>query len=149
MLDITDRMKAVESNRISNERLRAAEILGKTGYWEWDVKTNKVTWSPGTYLVYDEVESGFTGEFSDFIRRVHPDDQRGLNNIIRWVTETGHSVGYDFRIITRSGEIRYIQTNAVAEKDEAGNLVSIFGNACDQTENKTVRNPKLKRKGII
>ena len=136
MLDITERMKSVERNRISNERLRAAEVLGKTGYWEWHVKTNKVNWSPGTYLVYDEVESGFTGEFSDFMNRVHPDDQRGLNNIIRWVMETGHSVGYDFRIITKSGETRYIQTNAIAEKDEAGNLVSIFGNARDQTENK-------------
>ncbi len=136
MLDITERMKSMERDRVSNERLRAAEILGKTGYWEWHVKTNKVTWSPGTYLVYDEVESGFTGEFSDFMDRVHPDDRRGLSNILRWVMETGHSVGHDFRIITRNGETRYIQTNAVAEKDEAGNLVSIFGNARDQTENK-------------
>ena len=72
--DITDRKKIEQSTRETQERLTLAIRSANVGLWDWDLTTNKVTFSPEwkEQLGYERYE--LTDEFSEWENRVHPDD---------------------------------------------------------------------------
>lgn len=136
MIDITKQKKAEEIVQLSHQRLINAELLGKTGYWTRDAKSGKVTWSEGTYRIFDEVPGNFKENSEDFFRRVHPDDLGRLKAAIQELYKTKLPVSCEFRIKTATGEEKYLGTSAEAIFDNEGNPVSAFGNTIDLTERK-------------
>ncbi|MEK7225926.1 MAG: PAS domain S-box protein, partial [Bacteroidota bacterium] len=137
--DISERKKVEEIIQLSHQRLKNAELIGRTGYWHWDVRTDKVTWSEGTYYVFGEVPGNFKENFDDFIRRVLPEDLENVRQTVQRVYESKQSASYGFWIKTPQGEERYISTTAEVILDDKGEVVSMFGTTNDKTASKIAR----------
>lgn len=138
--DITDRKRAEAVLRRTERRLSHALDATVEGYWEWNVKTGEVFYSPRwiSSLGYSPED---VPDHVDFVMSIiHPHD------VARVVAATqahfeGHTplVQFENRLRMKSGEYRHNQARGrVVERDEAGNPVRMVGTDTDITERKQI-----------
>jgi PAS domain S-box-containing protein len=133
-VDITARKQAEESLRESEERLRLALDAGRVGAWDWDIRTNQVTWSERIYEFHGLPPGTFGGRVEDFAALVHPEDRERVSQAIKQAVENRQPYGAEFRIVRPDGEVRWIATDGRVLFDEAGRPVRMLGATIDVTE---------------
>lgn len=67
---------------------------------------------------------------------VHPDDVNNSKKYLQQLIDQGFYTGYQGRIFTQKGNIRFIEVNSVARKDDDGNLIGSRDIVRDITEKK-------------
>ena len=104
-----------------------AELLAGFGTWRLDLKTDKLEWSHGYYLLLgyepDEVEPSH----ENFFRNIHRDDIAEVQSNFDNAVEHRQPAEVDFRIIAKDGSTRYLHTQMEFEADEQGELTYIIG----------------------
>ena len=100
---------------------------------------------PDTRLVYVSENIALTGYSADdfleervrFDQIVHPDDYERLGEEIRGYAEQdiGDYTQY-YRIVTRDGQIRWVEDTTTTERDEDGKIIYYQGIVVDITERK-------------
>ena len=75
--DISDRKRAEEALRSSEQRLLQAQRVAHVGSWEWEIESGSLSWSPELYEIYGLDPDAFTPTMESFAGFVHPAD-RGL-----------------------------------------------------------------------
>src|SRR5215813_4656598 len=129
--DITKRNRLEESLRESEERLRLAMSSGNIGFWDWDVKSGRTTWSR-------ELEDIFgldhAGSYEAFSSRVHPDDLGAVESEVDAAIRNHKQFDLEFRIVLPSDEIRWLCSRGRGHYDENGRVVRVFGINIDITE---------------
>src|SRR5687768_8661333 len=55
--------------------LAQAEKIAHFGSWEWDISTNKLTWSEELFRIYDLPQQDFENVTEAMLSRIHPDDR--------------------------------------------------------------------------
>ena len=135
-VDITERKRAEEQLRQSEANLVEAQREAKLGSWRFNIATNAVSWSEELYQVFDMDKGEFAGMYQSFLNSVHPDDKPRVLETNRLARETGDPFQVEYRITTRSGQLKHIHEHGYATKDTNGNVVGLFGIAQDVTERK-------------
>ncbi len=132
--DVTEQ-KALEARLRENEaRLAEAQRLAHLGSWEWDIATDRVTWSDELYRIFG-LEPGSTDlTFKTFVSRIHPEDRERMQAMWRQAFQDLQPVSYTYRILRPDGSIRHLSGKAHVKTDAAGKAVRAFGIALDLTE---------------
>lgn len=133
--DITDKRRAEEAMRRSEERFRLAAQAGKMFAYEWDVATDAVVRSGDV----DDV----LGPTSDapltrqqILARVHPDDRvLFAASVTERTTESPH-VQVTYRMLSSDGSVVWLEKTAHAFFDENGRMVRMIGMVSAITEQK-------------
>lgn len=136
---INQQVKTVQELADNEKRLSLALASSHTGVWEWDLRTDRVVWSPE---VYDIVGlPGFDGTFPSFTPLVHPDDlDRILANVQQALTSKEDYTD-EFRIIRPdTGEIRWLKNRGKGRYDADGTPITLMGTVQDITEQKQNQN---------
>lgn len=127
--------KKVEAELIrTNARLMEAEIMGRFGSFEWDVRSDTFSWSKGMMNLY-EVE-GQVQKYEDYLSQVRQEEREDMN---RQVQETLSEKTYPdhYRTITTSrGKVRVLFFRGAVDLDERGEVMKLVGTAQDVTETK-------------
>jgi len=84
--------------------LGAAQV----GTWEWDGRTNRVTWSSETEQIFGLPPGSFEGTYQGFFTLVHPDDRQRLSVAIANAVEDRTPYRIEHRIITPAGSLRWV-----------------------------------------
>jgi PAS domain S-box-containing protein len=137
-IDITDRMQMETALRQQAERLQLALDSGRLGTWEWDVRTNNVTWSDNLEEIHGLPRGGFDGTFAGFQRLVHLEDRERVQRAIHDSFEQGSVYEVEFRTVWPDGSIHWISGRGMAIKDEGGHPIRMTGTAMDVTERKQI-----------
>ena len=119
----------------SEERHALALQGANDGLWDWDVRADKLYFSPRwkAMIGYPEAEIGDAP--GEWLGRVHPDDRAGLTQALE-----GHLSGAtqhfesEHRIQHRDGSYRWMLARGIAVRDPNGRATRVVGSQTDVTD---------------
>ncbi len=133
--DVTERKRAEEAVRRSEERLREAQHIARLGNWEWDVKTGRVYRSDEVFRIFGRPKEEFQGSEDVFFEAVHPDDRDYVRRAIENALKNKDGLSMEYRIvIPGTGKIKYLHSRGKVELDERGEVSKVVGTVQDVTE---------------
>jgi PAS domain S-box-containing protein len=134
--DITERKRAEEALQQSRVRLDLALSSSRMATFEWDIVTNKRTWSDGVHSLLGTKPETFTGEAEEFFRIIHTEDRSTVQAALARAIETTGVYETEYRAVWPDGSIHYIAARGSVHRDNAGRALSMTGVCWDITERK-------------
>ena len=136
--DISERKRAIQALRDSEQRWQFALEGARDGVWDWNLATNEVFFSPQwkRMLGYDEQE--ISDSLEEWDKRVHPDDKaHAYADIERH--KRGETPYYqnEHRLLCKDGHYKWIlDRGMVVSRDAAGKPTRMIGTHTDISERK-------------
>ena len=134
--DITERRKAEQALRESEERLRLAQQAARVGTWEWEVPTGTSVWSEMTWHLLGLETDDEPTTVERFISFIHPDDREAALLKVNKVMAEGEDYYDEFRIVMKSGQIRWLSSKGRLIRSADGRPERMLGVNMDITERK-------------
>lgn len=131
--EIAERKKVEEELQIANQQLNAAQEIAKLGHWQWDVATNKVSWSDELYKIYEEQKESEIS-YEKYLEKLHPEDKDFVNKAVQQAFAEKKFPSFTHRILFPNGAEKILQARGEVLTDEKGNVVKMIGTAQDITE---------------
>jgi PAS domain S-box-containing protein len=113
--------------------LAAAQQITHIGSWEWDVDSNRVTWSDELYRIYGYEPHSFDITFELFLSKLVPEDRDHVRAAVGQALEDGKRFTYPERIVRPDGSIRHLDTLGEVKRDSAGAICGLIGTCRDVT----------------
>jgi PAS domain S-box-containing protein len=153
--DITLRKQAEDELRQMNEDLEVqnailsdAEIVAGIGSYNWDISSDTIEYSDNLYRLFGYEPGGFEPSYRKFMSFVHPDDLKRLKDDNRVILEEKKRTESSFRIKTKSGKIRHVQSMGhFIEKKGDSFMVGVVRDISPQLENE--RELKAKNRELL
>lgn len=111
-----------------NLMLEASEL----GTWELDLVSGQVAYSARFNQIFQLPEDR-TYTHQEMVERVHPDDMEIRRQAFRKAMEQGH-LAYKLRILTETGEIRWIEARGILIENEHRDPIKLLGTIRDVTD---------------
>jgi PAS domain S-box-containing protein len=136
--DITKHKETEANLRENEERFHFAMEAANDGLWDWNIRDDKLYFSPRYYtmLGYEPYEMPAT--FDTWQNLLHPDDvESSLQAIVQYQTGQRPDFAIEFRMRAKSGEWQWILSRGkIVERDEEGQPVRMVGTHVDITARK-------------
>jgi PAS domain S-box-containing protein len=134
--NITERRKAEESLRESEERLIRSQEIAHLGSWELDLLQNKLTWSDEVYKMFGLKPQEFGATYEAFLAIVHPDDRKAVDDAYSAsVRECKDGYEIEHRVVRNDdASVRFVHEKCNHVRDETGKIVKSLGMVHDITE---------------
>ena len=137
--DITERKRAEEALQQCDERLHLALEGAQMGRWEWDLRTGIHVWSSRVYELL-KLEPFKRASTKTLLDRVHPADRAAIEKLADTVVGGETDFRTEFRIICGReeprAEIRWLSSQGMLVRDEAGRPLRALGILYDITQRK-------------
>ena len=134
--ELAERKKAEQELQESEQRLRMTLEGGQMGRWEWDLTTDSMFWCARTYELLG-LDTFRKAGVETFLDRIHPDDRRGVKELIARVMNEAQDFQAEFRVLRHRqkphGEVRWLALHAKVIRDEQERAVRTIGVLYDIT----------------
>ncbi len=131
--DVTERKRAENKLRRSEESLLEAQKLSHTGSWRHDIASGAVTVSPEIYRIHGIKPDDNPSNTEFFFSRFHPEDRKRVVELFERAEIEKTEFQVDYRIVLPDGTIKYLHTIGRPILNESGELVEFGGTAIDVT----------------
>ncbi|MEW5803337.1 MAG: PAS domain S-box protein [bacterium] len=123
-----------ERNKIRSQ-MATAQRLAHAGSYEWDILTDKMTWSDELCRIMGIASPNPELSLEEEIKKfIHPDDQDSIRRLFEAALRVKVPFEYQHQVIRADGSIRMVQGRAEVTADAVGNPVKITGFIQDITE---------------
>lgn len=130
--DITHKKKAIQEALENAAKLEQAEKIANTGFYEINVSNAEFTYSSGMRGILETTQEEPLS-LQQHLAYVHPADQKKVRNTILEAIAKNSHFSLEYRIISRGGNIKYLNSKAGLIRDEQKNQIKILGTAQDVT----------------
>lgn len=134
--DITERKQAEEKLSKSEAALVEAQRVAHIGNWEFDVKTQKLTWSKELFRMFGLSPNLPEPSYAEYFQMIHPDDLTLVQEQFKSAIANGNPYKIDYRIVYPDGSTHYHEGRTAIERNVDGEVIRLFGTALDITERK-------------
>jgi PAS domain S-box-containing protein len=134
-IDIEDRKRAEEKLKQSESQLAGAQRLAHVGSWDWEIRSNAVTWSDELYRIFG-LEPGKINVAGDATVLIHPEDRDFVSSTVHGAVKSKEPYSFHYRILRPNGEERIVHSRGHVLSDEQGEPLRVFGATQDVTERK-------------
>ncbi len=142
--DITEKKRAEEALRKSDERLREAQEMSHIGNWDWDISANTLYWSDEIYRIFGMKPQEFGATYESFLSTVHQDDREAVNLAVSDSLNNRRRYDITHRIVRPDGSERVVHERAAVTCDAGGKPVRMAGTVQDITERRRMEAEILK-----
>lgn len=132
--DVDDELLAHEHLTRATRRLVEAQRMAQVGSWEFDLRTQTVTWSDETFRLFGFEANAIVPTYDAYLALVHPDDRARLQADVARSGETGQPFEHDIRLIRVDGQERTFHTAAEVMLDEHDRPMGMTGTVQDVTD---------------
>lgn len=140
--DISAQKLSAQQLKENEERLRIALEAGEIGVWDWDIANNQLTWTDNVYKIHGVKKDNFEVTFENFAKLIHPEDKELARTQIEESIKKRQPFAAQFRIITPSGDTRWIATKATLSIDSTGKPMRLLGATTNITHQKQIEQDK-------
>jgi len=134
--DITERRRAGEALRESEERLRLAAQAGRMYAYEWDRASDVIVRSAEFTHILGLSSEPTETTCRERLMTIHPDDRARVNAVTYGCTPRNPSCRVRYRVLRSDGSVVWLEKNARAYFDEKGELQRMIGMIADISERK-------------
>src|SRR5919202_6598260 len=138
LVEIQERALAEEALRKSEARLNQALCAAQMGAWDWDMISDRMTWSEGTEALFGLRPGDLAGTYDACMDYLHPDDRPKVIQALRRTVETGTDYEVESRIICTNGTIRWVASIGALIRNPNGIAVRMTGTLMDITKRKQI-----------
>ena len=117
-------------------KLKEAQRLANLGYWERELRTNRIAWSESTHRIFGRPDCGPILSQAGLQQMIHPDDRQIQSAAFKAALRGGPLYDVEYRIIRPDGEVRFLHVRDEIIHDASGKPVRMFGTVQDITERK-------------
>ena len=118
-------------------QLVEAQSIAKVGSWEWDVTSDRITWSNELFKIFEIDPRSFDPTFGAFLERIKPASREAVRAAIVHAAETGRDFTFEHEIETTRGD-KFLLGRGRVIKDEQGKALKMLGTAQDITDRKRI-----------
>ena len=108
--------------------------IAHVGSWDWELGSNKLTWSDELYRIFGVAPAEFSPSFEGHLAQVHPDDRSMVREAVQRALHERTPFTVDYRIIRPDGTVRVVDARGEVTLDDAGEPTRMIGTAQDVTE---------------
>ncbi|MEG3640344.1 MASE3 domain-containing protein [Magnetococcus sp. PR-3] len=121
----------------SEQNLSRAQAVSHVGSWDWDLISNKLTWTDEIYRILGHKPQSFEATYEAFFDSVHPHDQAMLRQAVQ-ASLRDPSIPYDLehRILKPDGDEGIVRERGEIIRDENGTPIHMTGTVQDITRQK-------------
>ncbi len=134
--DITERKKAEEALKASEERFKEAQALGKIGSWYFDIEKQTITWSEETYALYERDPKDGPPSIEEEASYYTPEQVKLLRDNFTKAAKTKQTLSCDLEVKLPSRRKAYYHSIMKPVQDAQGKVVKLSGTIQDITERK-------------
>ncbi len=130
---------------VSKERLSLAMDAAEHGFWDWDLETDEIYFSPRYFTMLGYEPDELPMELLTWERLMHPDEREAVMSKVRQFVMNAESYEIEFRLKSKNGSWKWISGRGKSFfKNEEGKPTRALGVHIDITKNKQIQE-ELKR----
>jgi PAS domain S-box-containing protein len=120
--------------RENTAKLKEAQRVAHVGYWEWDLRTDRVTWSDEVYRIYGLRPEDPPVDLTTIRELIHSEDREFVFQRAAEAIQGKVRVDAEHRIVRPNGEVRVVHSQGDLKRDAAGLPWQMFGTVQDITD---------------
>ncbi|HEX7375077.1 MAG TPA: PAS domain S-box protein [Steroidobacteraceae bacterium] len=132
--DVTELHAARKALDVTDEFLHIAQQTARFGAWSFDPHTRSINYTPELEEIYGVSPGRFGRRYTDFTRRVYPEDLQRIEPIRDRAVAARQPFEYEIRILDPDGRTRWINIRGRGLHAGNGRLLKIVGIDTDVTE---------------
>jgi PAS domain S-box-containing protein len=134
-LELRVTVVGIELRKI-NQQLTLALSATKMGFWDWDLLTNWIIWSPEHEQLFGLAPGTFEGSYESWAACVHPEDLRSVNNAINQALTGRGDYSHEYRVVWPDGSIHWIEGKGKFFYSEEGEAARMVGTVIEISDRK-------------
>jgi two-component system, cell cycle sensor histidine kinase and response regulator CckA len=138
VLDMTERYEAQRDLAANEAKLAEAQQIAHLGSWDWEIATDRVTWSAELYRIYGARPDDEPGSYGSYLEKIHADDRARVARVIETGLTERRAWSVDYRIVQPGGELRMVHARGEIVLDDEGRPAVVHGTCQDVTDNRRV-----------
>jgi PAS domain S-box-containing protein len=135
--DVTERKRAEEALRLSEERFRTLARATNDAVWDWDLGTNRVWWNEGVLTLFGYRLDSNEADPAWWLERVHSEDRAAVEAFFFDVVRgSGLTWADEYRFRCADGSYKDVYDRGHVLRDAEGRATRMIGAMLDITARK-------------
>ncbi|MEW6245609.1 MAG: PAS domain S-box protein [Nitrospirota bacterium] len=130
---VTDRKRAEEALRASEERLRLALRAADLGVWDWDLRSGRVYWSETVEAFFGLPSGSFPGTHAAYLDLIYLEDRGLVLQAVQDAVEGRAAFEIEHRVVRPDGTLHWLAWSGRVMRETDGTAIRILGTVRDVT----------------